>query len=257
MKPRDYFPSNPVFLLDDYTATLRSRSSLAVLKQHVRDGHLFRIRRGLYAVVPRGRTPRTVVIDPFVLVSKLAPDAVVAYHGALEFHGSAYSQTYRIPFITTTKTKRLVFRGIEFVPVAVPRPLRDLADLGGGIVRKRRGRTTIRVTTLERAVVDVLDAPRYGGGWDEIWRSLELVEYLDVDAVIEYALQLDSPVTGAKVGFFLEQHRERLPVEDRHLDRLRERAPRRPAYVERCKGEKCSMISRWNLIVPTHLLGRH
>jgi predicted transcriptional regulator of viral defense system len=138
----------------------------------------------------------------------------------------------------------------------VPPPLRRLPDLGGGVVEKPRDGVTVRVTTLERTLVDVLDAPRHGGGWEEIWRSLESVEFFDLDAVIDYAFKLESAVTVAKVGFYLEQHREVLMVEDAHLDRLRERAPRHPMYLERGKREPGKLRSRWNLVVPERILNR-
>lgn len=262
MKPLEYFASHPVFRLEDFAAahrtgkTLRPDSSLATVKQHLRAGNLLRIRRGLYATVPRGQTPDSLVVDPYLLASHLAHDAVVAYHGALQFHGKAHSLTRRLPFLTASKPKPFVFRGTEFVPVPVPPPLRALADLGGGILEKPRDGATVRVTTLERTLVDVLDAPRHGGGWEEIWRSLESVEFFDVDAVIDYAFRLDSAVTVARVGFYLEQHREELMVEDHHLDRLCERAPRRPLYLERGKRESGKLLSRWNLIVPQWILDR-
>lgn len=262
MKPLDYFASHPLFRLENFTAAhqagerLKPDSSLAAVKQHVRAGNLLRIRRGLYAVVPRGQTGESVVIDPYVLASNLAPDAVVAYHGALQFHGKAHSLARRVPFVTATKTKPFLFRGTEFVPVPVPAPLRELPDLGGGVVERPRGGAAVRVTTLERALVDVLDAPRHGGGWEEIWRSLESVEFFDLDAVIDYAFKLASAVTVAKVGFYLEQHREDLMVEDRHLERLRARAPRRPMYLERGRREPGKLLSRWNLVVPERILHR-
>jgi predicted transcriptional regulator of viral defense system len=251
-----------VFRLEDFAAahqagkTLKPDSSLAAIKQHLRAGNLLRVRRGVYAVVPRGQTPDSMVVDPYVLAGNLSHDAVVAYHGALQFHGKAHSMTRRVPFLTVTKTKPFVFRGTEFVPVPVPPPLRALPDQGGGIVKKPRDAATVRVTTLERTLVDVLDAPRHGGGWEEIWRSLESVEFFDLDAVIDYAFKLDSAVTVAKVGFYLEQHREELMVEDFHLDRLRERAPRRPLYLERGKREPGKLLSRWNLVVPERILNR-
>ena len=31
----------------------------------------------------------------------------------------------------------------------------------------------VRVTSLERSLVDLLHSPEHGGGWEEIWRSLE------------------------------------------------------------------------------------
>ena len=84
----------------------------------------------------------------------------------------------------------------------------------------------IRVASLERTLVDVLDRPDLSGSWEEIWRSLESIEFFDLDKVVEYALLLGNATTVAKVGFFLEQHRESLMVEDRHLQPLHEVRPK-------------------------------
>jgi hypothetical protein len=46
----------------------------------------------------------------------------------------------------------------------------------------------LRVAGLERTLVDVLDRPDLSGSWEEIWRSLESVEFFDLDKVVEYAL---------------------------------------------------------------------
>lgn len=230
----------------------------AVLRQHVRAGRLLRVRRGLYAVVPRGAEARgrAPSIDPLLLASRLASDSVIAYHSALQLHGRAYSLSRRFTFLTETRVKRFEFRGSVFVPVPVRPALRAMPDRGGGIVEVRRGGVPVRVTTLERTLVDVLDAPRHGGGWEEIWRSLESVEYFDVDAVTDYALKLGSAVTVARVGFFLDQHREPLMVEEAHLARLREHAPAQPAYLERGRREPGKLVARWNLVVPQRVLRR-
>jgi predicted transcriptional regulator of viral defense system len=262
MKPLDYFAAHPVFRLEDFTKAhqtenrVKPSSSLAIVKQHVRAGNLLRIRRGIYAAVPHGRTFESVTPDPYVVATNLAPDAVVAYHGALQFFGKAHSLSRRVQFLTATRVKPMGFRGTEFVPVQVPRSLRGLPDVGGGVVEKVRDGAGVRVATLERTLVDVLDRPRHGGGWEEIWRSLESVEFFDLDAVIDYAFKLASAVTVAKVGFYLEQHREALMVEDHHLQRLGERSPRQPMYLERGRRESGRLLSRWNLVVPERLLSR-
>lgn len=262
INPVDYFATHPVFRFEDFAFEHRGgcvrkhEASQAAVKQHVRAGNLLRIRRGLYAVVPRGLSPENLVVDPYILASHLAPDAVVAYHGALQFHGKAHSVFRRFAFLTCMRAKPFTFRGSEFVPVPVPPPLRKLSDLGGGILKKHRDGVSVRVTTLERTLVDVLDAPRHGGGWEEIWRSLESVEFFDLDAVTDYVLKRGSAVTVAKVGFYLDQHREELMVEDRHLDRLREHAPSHPMYLERGKREPGKLLAHWNLVVPERVLNR-
>jgi len=112
----------------------------------------------------------------------------------------------------------------------------------------------IRVASLERSLVDVLDRPDLGGGWEEIWRSAESVEYYDISQVVEYALLLRNATTAAKVGFFLEQHQEQLTVEASQLDRLREVRSRQPHYLER--GRSGRLVAAWNLIVPEEVLNR-
>ena len=67
-----------------------------------------------------------------------------------------------------------------------------------GVTEVVRAGLRVRVTTHELTLVDVLDAPRHGGGWEEIWRSLESVEFFDVDAVTDYALKLGSATTVAE-----------------------------------------------------------
>ena len=46
----------------------------------------------------------------------------------------------------------------------------------------------IRVTSLERTLVDLFDKPDLGENREEIWRSLESVEFYNINEVVEYAL---------------------------------------------------------------------
>lgn len=112
------------------------------------------------------------------------------------------------------------------------------------------------MTGYERTLVDVLDAPEHGGGWEEIWRSLEGIEFVDLDFVVDYALRLGSALTVARVGFFLEQHKDELLVEDRHLEALHARVPAQPRYLERRHRKGGKLFPRWNLIVPDRVRTR-
>jgi predicted transcriptional regulator of viral defense system len=115
---------------------------------------------------------------------------------------------------------------------------------------------TVRVTSLERTLVELLDRPDLGGGWEEIWRSLESVEFFDLDRVVEYALALRNATTAAKVGFYLETHRKALMVTDDHLKRLREHKPKEPHYLDRATRQSGRLAGAWNLVVPVEVLDR-
>jgi predicted transcriptional regulator of viral defense system len=260
MRSREFFASHPVFTHDEYLAAREApgnrspRTADSLLLRHAASGHVLRVRRGLYASVPVGAVPEAFQVDPYLLATKLALDAVVAYHAALQFRGKTYSVWQRFAVLTRSHMRPLVFQENEFTGVRPPRALAGLAQHGGGVVSEPHGGGTVRVTTFERTLVDVLDAPELGGGWEEVWRSLEMVEYFDLAAVIEHTLRR-SAVTAARVGFYLEQHREELFVEEGHLEALRERAPRQPRYLDVSR-EPGRLVKPWNLVVPERVLHR-
>jgi len=261
MRSADFFSLHPVFSHEEYLAAhgrgrRRSpRTADSLLTRHASAGRLLHVRRGLYAAVPAGTRAEDFRADPYLLAGKLAPDATVAYHGALQFRGKAFSQWHRFAVLSHTQFRTFRFQDNEFVRVPFPKVLRELPDMGGGVVSQPHAGGTVRVTTLERTLVDVLDAPELGGGWEEIWRSLEMVESFDLDVIVAHALRLASALTMARVGFFLEQHRERLLVEDRHLAPLREHSPSQPRYLDSTR-ESGRLAKPWNLIVPDRVARR-
>ena len=257
---RKFFTNKPVLTHAEVLSCLgkayssNERSQASFLSYHIREGHLLRIRRGLYAVVPPGSDPVSCAFDPFLVAGKLAQDAVLAYHTALEFHGKAHSVFERCYVQSAKAIRTTQFRSYRFECVPFPKSLREKGKTHFATKVADRSGVEITVATLERTLVDLLDRPKYGGGWEEIWRSLESVEFFDLDLVVEYTRLLDNGTTAAKVGYYLEQHAEALMVEDKHLEPLRASRPKQPHYLER--GKRGKLISAWNIVVPTALAER-
>lgn len=262
MKADRFFARNPVFTQADFVASRSNeagsseRTPQDLLRYYVDQGHLVRVRRGLYAVVPPGADPATLQIDAYLLASKMAEDAVLGYHTALELHGVAYSSSDRLLYLTRRETTPVTFRGLSFRSVLVPKALRDRDEDQTEVTVVDRSGLDVRVTTLERTLVDTLDRLDLGGGWEEVWRSLESVSYYDLTRVVDYALLLGNKTTVAKVGFFLDQHRDALSVEHQHLDRLQEHIPRQPHYLKGSRDAPNVLLSRWHIVVPESVAER-
>ena len=260
MKTSDFLATHPVFTAAEFRRFLEDRGSSskwtrkALLAHHEDRGRVLRIRRGLYASVPPGSTPSPSNVDPYLVAAKLSADAVLAYHTALEFHGRAHSVYQLFYYLTKRRSAPLEFGAYRFRSVQFPKALlRKQQELFAVSLSERAG-LRVRVTSPARTLVDMLDRPRLGGGWEEIWQSLGSVEYFDLDQVVEYTLLLGNSTTTAKVGFFLERHREALMVEESHLRPLREKRPRQPHYTERSAGPKGRLVHEWNLVVPNEVL---
>ncbi len=260
MKLLDFFARHPVFTNEELAAfldadgprSIKTRDSL--LAYHMKTGRILRVRRGLYAAVPYGASPDTFPVDTFLLAGKMSEDAVIAYHTALEFYGKAHSVQERFLFLTSRAIRPVNFRGHEFRGVRFPNALVKEKQESFAVDTAERAGLPVRVTSLERTMVDVLDRPALGGGWEEVWRSLESVEFFDMDKVVDYTLLLANSSTAATVGFYLERHQRELMVEDAHLDRLRRHVPKQPAYMDKNLGGH--LVKQWNLLVPAQVLDR-
>lgn len=135
----------------------------ALLAHHVKQGHIVRIRQGLFASIPPGSDPKTYPLDPYLIATHLVEDAVIGYHTAVAFHGIAYSTTYRFIYLTQHKPQILHFRNETYQSVSFPSAL--IAKNQQTIytrVEDVKGMDP-RVTSVERTLVDVLDRPQLGG----------------------------------------------------------------------------------------------
>lgn len=257
---KDFLPSHPIFSgneLSGFMGKNKNRWTLkAILAHHRKQGHIVLIRRGLYAAVPHGSLPDACPLDPYLLASKMADDAILAYHTALEVYGKAHSVFERFLYVTKRTTRPVTFRSYRFMGVRPPVALTSRHNEETGVKTVDRSGVSIHVTSLERTLVDILNRPDLGGGWEEIWRSLESVEFFDLDKVIKYVLLLENATTVAKVGFYLNQHRDPLMVEDHHLKTLKKYLPRRPHYMDSSRRRTGRLVSAWNLIVPAQIVDR-
>lgn len=252
MKPEAFLNRHSLFTGEELAAVLlaRGRSPATVhshLARWLRQVRIARVKRGVFVRLDGGGVD-VIPVDFVALASRMAPDAAVAYHTALEAHGVAQSVFERLTFATWTKAKRASFLGRELVPV---RPRAALAEADRGeawVERIERSGIEVRVTDLERTVADVLDRPGLAGGIEEVWRSLHSVPALDPDRIEAYVTRLGSRTVAAKVGYFLECRQEELVVPAGVLDRLRARIPAAPVYMERRRGGR--LVARWALIVP-------
>jgi predicted transcriptional regulator of viral defense system len=163
----------------------------------------------------------------------------------------------RFPYLTQHSRRPFEFQGQEFTAVPFPKALLTNQTEMFGVETHKHAGGKVKVTSLERTMVDVLVRPDLGGGWEEVRRSLESVEYFNLDQVVDYVLMLQSATAAAKVGFFLEQHREALMVDETQLDLLRKHVPKQPCYLDRGRRESGKLVSSWRLVVPPAVLERN
>ena len=262
MKVKTFFELHPVFRFEEFARFMQEHGINRVaswrqqLSYHHKAGSLIHIRKLLYAVKPVSIAVEDFWVDPYLIASKATHDAILSYHTALELHNLAYSTFEELTFLTSQAIKPFTYQSQRFRAVTFPRPLVIQNEIYNNVESIKRQGIDIKVTTLERTMVDILDRPDLAGGWEEVWRSLDHVIHFDPLKLVEYTLLLNNATTVAKVGFFLEQRPAHLKIDSSYIEQLLPHIPKQKHYLHRSQRTKGKYIEKWRLIVPLEIIER-
>lgn len=250
---RVFFESHPVFTIDElrefYSLPTDSREASDMILYNKRMERIGRIKDGLYFSVRPGQNVHSASVDPYLVASKLASDAVLAFHTALDMLGFCHSIFNTYYYFSNRFRPAVRFQNGHFRAVVTPEKLRKKLKANFGTEKVERLGMKLLVTGKERTLVETLERPQYCGGFEEMYRSLEKMPYLQTDLILGYLDLRGQKNLYARVGFFLEQHRDNFHVEESFLEKLANNIPLQPVYwIPDRKGGV--LVKRWNLIVP-------
>ncbi|MEK6755043.1 MAG: hypothetical protein AABZ02_02710 [Bacteroidota bacterium] len=258
----EFLEQAPVFTLSELVQRLQIDSqknaraaAYNFIKNRRRAGQLGVIKEGVYFVVRPGATPATTPVDEFLVASKLAPEAMLAFHTALDVLGFGHSLFSSYYYYSKTSRRPVRFRKSLFRCVKFPSALLEAGKEDFGTEKVERLGQKVVATGKERTLVEALEHPEYCGGFEEMYRSLQKMPYLQFELLLKYLELRDQKKPYATVGFFLEQHREEFHVEDSILRQLEQNKPSTPVYWDRSK-KGGAYVKRWNLVVPKQVMER-
>ncbi len=247
---RAFFSANPVFRREDYAAAVGRRTGdkvvTAMLAQHLKAGNIMRLARSVYASVPAHGEAKSWIVDRFLAASRLRQGAIIAYHSALELHGCAYTDMADVQALSSqapglVKTEAFACRFFR-----APRGFdakRDIATLD-------RAGLAVRLTSLERTIVDCFDRPDLAGGVEELLNSLDLIVRVRTGPLLEQARALGNASACGALGWWLEREQKRLAAPAAALDALRRLKPNHPQYVLGARPGDARSVASWNILVP-------
>lgn len=253
-KTARFLSAHPVFTRAEFAAAFGHTASAAnvtsLLRHHLRAGNIKRVSREVFAAVPAHVAVERMMIDRFTAASKLRPDGVLGFHSALELHGIAYSEFNEVQLISAGRTERvdLPFGACRFV--APPKALMTAGKADYLTTTMDRQGVAVRVTAVERTLVDVLHRPELAGGVEEVLKSLDLVRYLDPAKVADYVELLGNRSIASVSGWWLETRRTALGINDEVLARLRARLPRSKHYALGAEPGLAVFIKPWRVLLP-------
>lgn len=238
---------NDLIQVDDVTSALSvgRKEAAKLLSRWTIQGWLRRVGRGFYTSVPIDLLEHEHVLeDPWVLIPPLYDPAYVGGWTAAEFWGltDQLSLTIFVMTVLPVRSKRQIRHGTRFELQHIQE--RHLF----GTIAVWRKLSKVRVSDVNRTMVDILNSPSVGGGSQHMADCLSSYlrhEERNDDLFVEYAKKLGNGAIFKRLGFLLELHPEAETLAENCRQYLT------TGYAKLDPKMECSrLITRWRLWVP-------
>lgn len=209
------------------------------IRKYMDKGYIERVRRDLYAVI--SLETGQPIPNRYQIASHVAEDACVSYHSAFEYYGYANQVFYEIYVATKKRVHSFSYDGIDYQCVRY-----HGAD---GIVESEKG---VRVTSLERTVIDSIADFEKTGGLEELLRCLLLVPALSADKLLEALALYGCGKLYQKAGYLLESFQEELGLPETFFEECEKHISGSKTYLFP-KRDDFILHRRWKLFAPVNL----
>ena len=220
------------------TGNIRTADSL--LYSYKKKGWIASVRRNLYVAI--SLETGQPVYNPYQIAAHISHDSYVSHHSAFEVHGMA-NQVFSDLYVSSSAIFRsFEFDGKHFERVASV-TTEGVKDIG-----------KIRVTDLERTVVDSIKDFAKIGGLEELLRCLMMITCADADKLTRYLTIYDNCFLWQKTGYILS-HFPNMKLPDSFFDTCKAKVRKNVRYLyDELKFGDPVFDMEWNLYVPNDIM---
>ena len=203
-----------------------------------------KIRNNLYALVDP--STNDIYSTKFEIASKISQTSFVCYHSALECYGLANQIFGDVLVGSLTRFNNFVFNDDEFIYKSVKNVkfVNDVVSEG------------IRVSSLEKTIIDCIDDMDLAGGIEEVLNALEQIKYVNESRVLDILRDTNKMFLYQKVGFLFEIYNSQLGLSNDFFLECKSHISKKINYFMRYEFKDAELNKKWNLIVPKDIKSR-
>ena len=231
------------FTSDDlYTVAGNKKTAESLALSYQKKGYIRSVKRGLYVAVDLATEEPAV--SKFRVAGKITPTSYVSHHAAFEYYGCANQVSYQVEVSSDTVFHSFEYAGITYAYIG--------SRINDGVITQPDG---VRVTDMERTVLDGIQDFEKVMGLEELLRCIELLPLIKEDKLLIYLAAYGKQVLYQKAGFVLEHFRNTWSLSDSFFSTCEARIGKSKRYLYSTPAhEKMKYNRRWRLVVPHDLM---
>lgn len=231
------------FSRNDVCALLGNEAAAhSLLYDYVQKGLIERVRRDLYVTI--SLETKQPVKNRYAIASKISKGSYITHHSAFEYYGCANQVYYEVYVSGESPFPPFEYDGVTYKYMN--------PHINIGVVENSGG---VRVTDMERTVLDSINDFEKVGGLEELLKCLEQIPTINENKLIDYLKCFNSKGLYQKTGYILEHFNRLLNLSNSFFAECLINIPNSKRYL--CKYEPKSTFTlnkKWNLYTPDNLL---
>ena len=228
------------FTMEDVNRLVGNKKTASSLVQRLSKKDLLRkIRSNLYTCV--NLVDGQLVASKYHIACAINDTACISHHSAFEYMGISDQVYYEMYVSSTRRFSDFEFEGINYKYI----PLK----IETGIIAPKNTEG-IRVTNLERTVVDSIKDFEKIGGIEELLNCIGSISYLKEPEIIKCLDGYDVQFLYQKTGYLLGHYINQLQLSEELISYCKSKIGKSTRYLTK---DSTNYNSEWKLVVPKDL----
>lgn len=233
----------PVFSIEDVKKlTGNEKTAYSQIDRLMKKGLVKKVRKKVYSCV--NPTTGQVVATRYQIACAITDTAYISHHSAFEYYGLANQVYYEVYVSSETRFNHFEYDNVTYKYVA--------SKMQDGVV-EAKNTTGVRMTDLERTVVDSIRSFNKIGGFEELLHCLEGIHYLDEMKLRSYLSVYDTQGLYQRVGYLLGHYQKEMQLSREFIAYCNSKIGKSRRYLVSDRKEESCYNNEWELMVPEGL----
>lgn len=222
--------------------TGNSKTAYSLLDRLMKKGLIIKVRKNIYSAI----NPVTgqIVATRYQIACAITDTAYISHHSAFEYYGLANQVFYELYVSSESKFNAFEYDHVTYKYVA--------SRMQDGIV-EAKNTTSVRITNLERTVIDSIRDYNKIGGFEELLNCLEGIHYLDETMLLKYLSIYNTQGLYQRVGYLLQHYQKEMQLSNDFISCCKGKIGKSRRYLLSEANQKNIYNSEWKLMIPEGL----
>lgn len=208
---------------------------------NLKNGKIIKVRKDLY--VSANKPGYQIFDEKYEIASAITETSFISHHSAIEFYGMSNQGFNIITVSSMTEFNDFIYEGVLY-KYKKANSMLGVDTLFNGM----------RVTSLEKTIVDSIDQIDLAGGMEELVHFLSMIKDVNRTNLFNYIILPNKEILIKKCGFFLNIYKNRMGLDKRFFSELSSFVTPVKQYLNDAKNEQNHLDKKWCLIVPNRLV---